>query len=85
MVVVADVGMLSAPNLNAIEDAGFSFIVSSRLVKAPYGLAEHFERHGNYFTNAQVLQSGRRMGAGTSARHRRVVYQWKLKRQEHDN
>ena len=39
MVVVADAGMLSAANLNALEDAGFSFIVGSRLTKAPYDLA----------------------------------------------
>ncbi len=51
MVVVADVGMLSAGNLNALEDAGFSFIVGSRLTKAPYDLADHFERHGNFFTD----------------------------------
>lgn len=31
MVVVADAGMLSAVNLNAIEDAGCSFIVGSRI------------------------------------------------------
>jgi len=43
-VVVAHAGMLSAANLNALEDAGFSFIVGSRLTKAPYDLAEHFER-----------------------------------------
>ena len=47
MVVVADAGMLSAANLNALEDAGFGFIVGSRITKAPYDLAEHFERHGN--------------------------------------
>ncbi len=61
LVVVADAGMLSAGNLNAIEDAGFSFIVGSRLVKAPYDLADHFERHGNYFTDAQILESVRTM------------------------
>ena len=64
LVVVADAGMLSAANLNAIEDAGFSFIVGSRLTKAPYDLAEHFERHGNHFTEAQVLESTRDMGTG---------------------
>lgn len=51
MVVVAGAGMLSAANLNALEDAGFTFIVGSRLTKAPYDLAEHFERHGDYFTD----------------------------------
>ena len=85
MVVVADAGMLSAAHLDAIEDAGFSFIVGSRLVKAPYDLADHFERHGNYFTDGQILESARRMGTGKGARSRRVVYQWKFKRQKHDD
>src|SRR5665647_1327729 len=85
LVVVADAGMLSAGNLNALEDAGFGFIVGSRITKAPYDLADHFERHGNYFTDAQILESTRLMGAGSSARTRRVVYQWKFKREQHDN
>jgi len=85
MVVVADAGMLSASNLNQIEDAGFSFIVGSRLVKAPYDLAEHFERHGNYFTDGQVLESTRVMGTGSGGRSRRVVYQWRFARQKRDD
>jgi transposase len=85
LVVVADAGMLSAANLNALEDAGFSFIVGSRITKAPYDLADHFARHGNYFTDGQVLESSRDMGAGKAARSRRVVYQWKFKREQHDN
>jgi len=85
IVVVADAGMLSAANLNALEDAGFNFIVGSRITKAPYDLAEHFERHGTYFTDGQVLESARRMGTGKAARVRRVVYQWKFKREQHDN
>ena len=35
MVVVADAGMLSATNLDAIEEAGLRFIVGSRMTKAP--------------------------------------------------
>ena len=85
MVVVADAGMLSAVNLNALEDAGFGFIVGSRITKAPYDLAEHFQRHGNYFTDGQVLESARRMGTGKAARVRRVACQWKFKREQHDN
>src|SRR5450830_892752 len=85
MVVVADAGMLSAGNLNALEDAGFSFIVGSRITKAPYDLADHFSRHGDYFTDGQVLESVRVMGTGKSARSRRVVYQWKFAREQHDN
>jgi hypothetical protein len=85
LVVVADAGMLSAGNLNAIEDAGFSFIVGSRITKAPYDLAEHFTRHGDYFTDGQVLESTRVMGSGKHARQRRVVYQWRFKRSQRDN
>src|SRR5450830_1173130 len=85
LVVVADAGMLSAGNLNALEDAGFSFIVGSRITKAPYDLADHFSRHGDYFTDGQVLESVRVMGTGKSARSRRVVYQWKFAREQHDN
>ena len=85
MVVVADAGMLSAANLNALEDAGFSFIVGSRLTKAPYDLAEHFQRRGNYFTDGQILESARVMGTGSGARSRRVVYQWSFKRNKRDD
>jgi transposase len=84
MVVVADAGMLSASNLNEIEDAGFSFIVGSRISKAPYDLAEHFERKGDYFTDGQVLESSRAMGTGTKQRQRRVVYQYSFKRSKRD-
>src|SRR5665648_635421 len=73
LVVVADAGMLSAGNLNALEDAGFSFIVGSRITRAPYDLADHFERHGNYFTDGQVLESVRDMGTGKATRPRRVA------------
>jgi hypothetical protein len=85
MVVIADAGMLSAGNLNAIEDAGFSFIVGSRITKAPYDLADHFARHGDYFTDGQILESTRLMGTGKQERSRRVVYQWSFKRSQRDN
>ncbi|MEV4901220.1 IS1634 family transposase [Citricoccus sp. NPDC055426] len=85
LVVVADAGMLSAANLNALEDAGFSFIVGSRITKAPYDLAAHFERHGNHFTDGQTLESVRSMGTGAKARDRRVVYHYSFKREKRDN
>ena len=85
MVVVADAGMLSAANLNALEDAGFSFIVGSRISKAPYDLAEHFERTGTHFTDGQILESTRLMGTGKAARTRRVVYQYLFARHKHDD
>lgn len=85
MIVVADAGMLSAANLNALEDAGFCFIVGSRLTKAPYDLAEHFERYGDHFKDGQILESTRVMGQGRAARERRLVYQWSFKRHQRDN
>ena len=85
IVVVADAGMLSAANLLALQDAGFSFIVGSRISKAPYDLAEHFRTKGNVFTEGQCLETTRIMGAGKTARERRVVYQYKFKRSQHDN
>lgn len=85
MVVVADAGMLSAANLNAIEDAGFSFIVGSRISKAPYDLAAHFERHGNAFRDGQFLESSRVMGTRKAARSRRVVYHYLFARHKRDD
>ena len=85
MVVVADAGMLSAANLNALEDAGLSFVVGSRITKAPYDLAEHLTRHGDCFADGQILESARVMGTGKAARPRRVIYQYKFTRYSHDN
>jgi hypothetical protein len=85
LVVVADAGMLSAANLNALEDAGFGFIVGSRLAKAPYDLAEHFDRHGDFFADGQILESTRIMGTGSAARSRRIVYQYRFKRRKRDD
>jgi hypothetical protein len=85
MVVVADAGMLSAKNLNALEDAKFSFIVGSRISKAPYDLAAHFDRHGNAFTDGQYLESSRVMGTGKAARARRVVYHYLFARHKRDD
>lgn len=85
LVVVADAGMLSAANLNALEDAGFFFIVGSRISKAPYDLAEHFDRNGDHFADGQILESARVMGTGKAARTRRVVYQYSFQRSKRDN
>jgi len=84
LVVVADAGMLSAANLDALEDADLWFIVGSRISKAPYDLADHFSRHGNYFTDGQVVESARMMGTGKQARERRVVYQYRFASDKRD-
>jgi hypothetical protein len=85
VVVVADAGMLSVANLVALEEAGFAFIVGSRPSSAVDDLADHFRRHGNYFTDGQTVEATRTMGTGTQARERRVVYEYSFKRSQHDN
>lgn len=57
MVVVADAGMLSTKNLEAIDEAGLRFIVGSRVTKAPHDLAKHFHWQGNAFTNGQIVDT----------------------------
>lgn len=56
MVVVADAGMLSASNLQALEEAGLRFVVGSRQVKAPQDLASHFHFNGSAATEGQVVE-----------------------------
>ena len=73
MVVVADAGMLSAGNLNAIEDAGFSFIVGSRITKAPYDLAGHFPGTGTTSPTGRSWSRRALMGTGKHERERRVA------------
>ncbi len=85
LVVVADAGMLSAANLNAVEDAGFRFIVGSRTSSAPHDLTPHFERHGNAFVDGQIIETVRTMGVGAKARERRVVWHYSFKRDKRDN
>ncbi len=85
IVVVADAGMLSAANLNKLEDAGFGFIVGSRTSSAPYDLAEHYATVGNIVIDGETIETTRVMGAGQSARARRVVWQYSHKRKTRDN
>ena len=39
--IVADAGMLSAANLESLTEAGYTYIVGSRLNKIPYNIAEY--------------------------------------------
>ena len=85
MVVVADSGMLSAANLNALEDAGLKFIVAARTSKAPKELEEHFGRRGNYIDDGGVVELSRPMGTGADRRDRRVVWHYTWARDRRDN
>lgn len=55
--VVADAGMLSRANLQALNEAGYGFIVDARQTKAPLDLEAHFFWHGDYFTDGQIIET----------------------------
>ncbi|CAJ1501219.1 IS1634 family transposase [[Mycobacterium] burgundiense] len=57
MVVAADAGMLSQTNLAALDEHELSFIVGSRVTKAPGDLESHFHWHGDVFTDGQIIDT----------------------------
>lgn len=57
MVVAADAGMLSQSNLAALDAVGLSFIVGSRMTKAPGDLESHFHWNGDVFNDGQVIDT----------------------------
>lgn len=57
MVVAADAGMLSGANLKALDELELSFIVGSRMTKAPGDLQSHFHWNGDVFTDGQVIDT----------------------------
>jgi hypothetical protein len=67
IVIAADAGMLSWTNLKALDGSGFSFIVGSRMTKAPGDLASHFRWHGESFDDGQVINEPRPPGSSPSA------------------
>lgn len=57
MVVAADAGMLSQSNLAALDEVKLSFIVGSRITKAPGDLESHFHWNGDVFTDGQIIDT----------------------------
>ena len=57
MVVAADAGMLSQSNLAALDERELSFIVGSRMTKAPGDLESHFHWNGDAFTDGQIIDT----------------------------
>ena len=68
--VVADAAMLSTENLSALSEAGFTYIVGSRLQKIPYDLLEY--QHTQTMADQQIfsIEQG----------EKRVIYQFRAKR-----
>jgi hypothetical protein len=75
MVVAADAGMLSGANLNELDEAGLSFIVGSRSVKAPGDLASHFHWNGDHFNDGQIIDT-------VTPRHRNTIVNDRCQRAE---
>jgi hypothetical protein len=73
VIVVADAGMISEANQHAIEDAGLSFILGTRIAEVPYQVAKWRIDHqgedipdGQVFTQPWPAAGGRRpRAAGT--------------------
>ena len=70
--VVADAGMLSANNLEALAAAGYSYIVGSRMHKIPYDIAE--------YQKTKELNDNQIITAKTAVEGQRVIYQYRAKR-----
>jgi hypothetical protein len=68
--VVADAAMLSAKNMQALADAGYHYIVGSRLNRIPYDIAEYQKRAP--LTDNQIVTEQRDSY--------RIVYQFRQKR-----
>lgn len=82
--VVADAAMLSASNLNQLEQAGYGYVVGSRLTKTPYEIEEH-TNSGNALEDGQIFDTRMSMAGPERTRvQRRVVYQYRAKRAQMD-
>lgn len=84
LVVVADAGMLSETNLTALENAGYGFIVGSRVSKAPKDLVGELTPQAGAYSDGQIIEATTQVGRGAT-RRRRVVYQFSRKRWRRDH
>jgi len=86
LTITADAGMLSATNLQELEEVGFAFIVGSRIAKTPYQIKE-FKRSypEELFIDGQVFETIQTFGYHREDKvERRVIYQYKQKRAQLD-
>jgi len=70
LTVVADAGMLSFKNLEALVQAGFHYVVGSRISKIPYDIAEYQKTQP--LSDNQIIE--------TFKGDHKIVYQYKTKR-----
>ena len=72
LTVVADAGMLSANNLEALNAAGYTYIVGSRMNKIPYDIAKY--QKNKELSDNQIITST------TAEPGQRIIYQYRSKR-----
>ena len=84
MTVVADAGMISEANQKAIEDAGLSFILGTKIPGEPYAVAQWRREHpGQDLPDGQVFTqpwpaTGAQKAAGR--RDKTIYYQYRADR-----
>ena len=80
--VTADAAMLSSKNIQTLEDAGFHYIIGSRIAKTPYDIAEYVRKPGAELIDKQVFDTTLTMNTGknTARVTRRVIYQYRKDR-----
>jgi hypothetical protein len=79
--VVADAGMVSAANQQAIEAAGLSFILGARVPEVPYVVADWHKTHpGQDIADGQVFVQPWPAGGADKRRDQVIYYQYKADR-----
>lgn len=68
--IVADAAMMSASNLKALAEAGYTYIVGSRLHKVPYDIAEY--QKTSELSDQQIVVE--------KSEEYRIIYQYRAKR-----
>lgn len=74
--VVADAAMMNRGNLEALAEAGYTYVVGSRLNKIPYNLAEYQNQDGSELKDGQIMVEQRE--------DYRIIYQYREKRAKLD-
>lgn len=82
--VTADAAMLSASNLSALEEIGYHYIISSRIAKTPYEIAEYQNESDRELRDGQIIEGVAHMTINHKRVKRRVIYQFRVKRQHLD-
>lgn len=87
VVVVADAAMLSAANLDALDEAGIDYIVADRLKKAPYAIAitdDDLEEWSKKTATFEFVEETKTMRGKNADTTRRVVMGFSPKRYTYD-